>query len=248
MGIRITADYIANERRAMGARQFAVERLGIGAWPSVNEDAARAISAADWAACPDAGSRISGALMFALDVDPDHAWATIAAAGVRDDGLYHVGVVDHRRGTDWVAASVGVLLREHDEAQLVVDPHAQSKALIIDLENASIYPVRVTAGDYAEACGGFALIVSDGRLRFMPPQVELDAAVAGARTTGLLDAWKWSRKDSAVCITPLVACTLALWGARTQSAPEVWSVAEAVERLRGQQVDEFAGIDEPLEV
>ena len=30
--------------------------------------------------------------------------------------------------------------------------------------------------------------------------------------------------------------------------PQVWSIAEAVERLRGSDGDEFAGIDEPLRV
>ena len=48
------------------------------------------------------------------------------------------------------------------------------------------------------------------------------------------------------------------WTTRPQTAPllespanripQVWSVAEAVERLRGTGEDEFAGIDEPLQV
>jgi hypothetical protein len=68
----------------------------------------------------------------------------------------------------------------------------------------------------------------------MPPQPELDAAVAGAKTKGLLDGWKWDRKSGAL-ITPLIACTNALWGHRTQGAPEVYSVRESLERLRGEQ-------------
>lgn len=34
----------------------------------------------------------------------------------------------------------------------------------------------------------------------------------------------------------------------SEETPQVWSVAEAVERLRGTDDDEFAGIDEPLRV
>jgi hypothetical protein len=41
---------------------------------------------------------------------------------------------------------------------------------------------------------------------------ELDAAVAGAITRPLGDAWAWSRKSSSVDISPLVASTMALWG------------------------------------
>jgi hypothetical protein len=41
---------------------------------------------------------------------------------------------------------------------------------------------------------------------------ELNAAVRGAATRPLGDSWAWSRKNSTVDITPLVACTLAAWG------------------------------------
>ena len=229
-GVRISVEHMELEQRAMPEREYRVERLGQGDWPDLSPDAGRVIPEAIWAACSDLGSRLGNSPTFAIDVDPDQAWATIAAAGERDDGLYHVGVVEHLRGTTWVVDRIAGLLREHDGSQLIVDPHSQAKALIIDLEDAEVYPVRVTAADYGEACAGFLHVVGDGRLRFMPPQPELDAAVAGARATGLgnLDAWKWSRKDSGVVITPLVAATLALWGARTQGAPTVWALSEMV--------------------
>jgi hypothetical protein len=40
---------------------------------------------------------------------------------------------------------------------------------------------------------------------------ELNAAIHGAATRPLGDAWAWSRKSSGTDISPLVACTLALW-------------------------------------
>jgi hypothetical protein len=53
-------------------------------------------------------------------------------------------------------------------------------------------------------------------------QEELDAAVEGAAKRPMGDAWLWSRKNSTVDISPLVGCTLALWGSRTRSkAPQV---------------------------
>jgi hypothetical protein len=232
LGIRITAEHIALEKASMPPRGFAVERLGIGDWPSTDPESERVISAQAWADLADPGSRITGSPTFALDVDPDQSWCTISAAGEREDGLYHVGVVEHRRGTEWVAPHCAELLKQFGDADLVIDPRSESHALLPDLEDAGVFPTRVGSADYAEACGGFFLIVSEKRLRYMPPQPELDAAVAGARTAPLLDAWKWSRRNSSVLITPLVSVTLALWGARSLGAPQVWSLSEIVANMQ----------------
>jgi hypothetical protein len=39
LGIRISPEYVANERRSLAARTFAVERLGVGDWPDTSDDA-----------------------------------------------------------------------------------------------------------------------------------------------------------------------------------------------------------------
>jgi hypothetical protein len=222
---RIGLEYIANERRAMSDRQFAVERLSIGKYPDITGAANKVINAAAWAELADSASRIETGHMFAFDVDPGQAWATLSAAGVRGDGLYHAGVVEHQRGIGWVVDSSKGWLERYPNARLVVDPRIDLANLLKELSDASIQPVTTTASDYKDACGGFLQAVVDKRLRYMPPQPELDAAVAGATTQPLLDAWKWSRKSGAL-ITPLVSCTLALWGVRTQGAPQVWNLNE----------------------
>jgi hypothetical protein len=66
----------------------------------------------------------------------------------------------------------------------------------------------------AAACGRFYDAVVNRRVRHTD-QVDMTAAVAGAATRKLGDAWAWSRSSSAVDISPLVAATLALWGATT---------------------------------
>lgn len=227
LGIRITPEYVANERAAMGARQFAVERLGIGAWPDLSENAGRVIPVEAWAVLADPSSRVAKAHAFALDVDPGQAWATLSAAGERDDGLYHVGVVEHHRGTGWVVERCRYWLERMPGSLLVVDPRADLGGLLVDLDEAGVQPVRTSSADYKDACGGFFQAIVEKRLRYMPPQPELDSAVAGARTKPLLDAWKWDRASGAL-ITPLVSCTLALWGTRTQGTPTVWDLNDFV--------------------
>jgi hypothetical protein len=235
MGIRIAVEHIAVERRgAMPPTEFRIERLGVGDWPPTSEDSARVITADAWNALADPGSRIGGGHMFALDVDPGQAWATIAAAGGREDGLFHIGVVEHARGIGWVVEACAEWLERFPGSRLIVDPRADLADLLTDLDLAGVQPIRTSSHEVKDACGGFFRAVMDKQLRYMPPQPELDAAVAGARTKPLLDAWKWDRRSGAL-ITPLVACTLALWGARTQSAPQVWDLNEVVERLRAER-------------
>jgi hypothetical protein len=224
---RIGLEYIANERRAMSDRQFAVERLGVPKCPDITGTAGAVITAQAWAALADPGSRIESGHMFAFDVDPGQAWATLSAAGLRSDGLGHVGVVEHQRGIGWLVASSKTWLERYPEARLVVDPRIDLANLLKELSEAGIQVVPTTASDYKDACGGFLQSVTDKGLRYLPPQPELDAAVAGATTKPLLDAWKWSRASGSL-ITPLVSCTLAWWGVRTQGAPQVWDLNEII--------------------
>lgn len=240
LGIRITPEYVANERAAMGARQFAVERLGIGAWPSIGPDAARVIPGETWDALEDLGSRIHGTRTFALDVDPGQAWATLSAAGPREDGLYHIGVTDHERGLGWVVERCRERLDRATGSRLVVDPRADLADLILELEQAGIQPIRTSPSDYKDACGGFLRAVIERQVRYRPPQPELDLAVASAKQKPLLDAWKWDRKSGAV-MTPLISVTLALWGSRTQGAPRVYDLNEIVAGLRDVQETAPAG-------
>lgn len=233
--IRVAEDYIERERHTLDLRSFGNMRLNIGDWFDVSDDAGRVISQDAWNALADPGSKIATGHTFALDVDPGQAWATLSVAGEREDGVYHIAVVEHERGTGWIVGACKARLEQFSGSRLVVDPRNDLGALLTELDEAGIRPVKVAANDYKDACGGFFQAVAEKRLRYRPPQPELDAAVAGARTKPLLDAWKWDRKDSGALITPLVSCTLALWGARTQGVPTVWSVQEAVERLEGRK-------------
>ena len=66
------------------------------------------------------------------------------------------------------------------------------------------------------ACGGFLDDVLAGRLSHAE-QPQLNAAVEGARRRPIGDAgaFGWDRRDGAVFVAPLVAATLARFGAVT---------------------------------
>jgi hypothetical protein len=94
----------------------------------------------------------------------------------------------------------------------VVDGSGPAGSLIPDLEKAGLTVHPVTSRELIDACGGFydAVLESKIRIRRNP---KLDEAAAGAARRRVGDAWAWTRKSAAADISPLVAATLAIWGA-----------------------------------
>lgn len=216
LGIRISEEHIANEHGgALGAREFAVERLGIGDWPETDGSGRRVISKEAWARLSDAESESEGAVCFAFDVTPDRSAASICVAGRRADGHAHVEVVEHRRGTGWVVDRLAELVEAHDSGDPICDARGPAGSLMPDLEEKGVTVIPTSGPEHAQAAGRFFDAVDQETLRHLGTP-ELSAAIAGAVKRPLGEAWAWSRKSSGVDISPLVACTLALWGLETQ--------------------------------
>jgi hypothetical protein len=213
MGIRISGEHIGREQRSMDPRTFAVERLGVGDWPRTDGLAGVVIDPERWSACVDARSVATDPVCFALDVAPDRSRGSIGVSALRADGLQHVEVVEHRRGTGWMADRVAELVAKHDSAGVLVDAAGPVASLLPDLEELGVNVTVVSAKEYAQACGFFYDLVEQRELRHLGSG-ELTAAVAGAAKRPLSDAWAWSRKTSGTDISPLVAVTLASWASR----------------------------------
>lgn len=214
LGIRISEAHVAKELRSMDARTFAVERLGVGDYPVTDGSGASVIDIDKWDALAESGSELVDPVALAIDVSPDRASAAISAAGSRPDGLAHVEVIDHRRGTGWVVDRVVELVEQHEIAGVFCDGVGPASSLIPELEQRGVTVDTTNATGYGQACGSMFDLVEQERLRHLGSS-ELRAAVKGAAKRPLGDAWAWSRKSSSVDITPLVSATLALWGAAT---------------------------------
>jgi hypothetical protein len=130
LGIRISLEHVANEcGGALGPREFAVERLGIGDWPDLDQDDSDAvISRETWAELLDVGSQAQDPVCFAIDVRPDFTAAAIGAAGHREDGLAHLEVVDHRAGTNWLVERL-VELGRHRPVAICFDERSPAAAV-----------------------------------------------------------------------------------------------------------------------
>jgi hypothetical protein len=203
---------------------FLRERLSI--WPTVLGDAGAVIDAAKWnGVCLDTGSQVTGDAKFVLDVSPSRAWASIAVAGNREDGLPHVevtsreGVMDHRPGVEWVVPRAVELNRSRPGFVLTIVAGSSAEPLIPALTEAGVRVEFVKAADLPAACGLFFDKVEAGALRHIG-QADLTDALKAARKNNDdgEGAWRWGRRKSASDITPLYAATVALW-ALTHSPP-----------------------------
>lgn len=214
LGIRISPQHVENERRSMDTRTFAVERLGVGDWPATDGTASVVISLDQWDGLIDVDSSALDPVCLAFDIAPDRSGASISAAGLRPDGLLHVEIVDRRRSTGWLVDRLVELAGRHRPIAVVCDASGPAASLLPGLEDKGIEVLTVNTGEYAQACGTIYDLVDQARLRHLGTP-ELRAALRGAAKRPLGDRWAWSRKTSSVDISPLVASTLALWGAST---------------------------------
>lgn len=204
LGIRIEEDFIERELIAMSSAEFARERLGV---PEVEDMAPSAVDFAAWEACCDPHGQIEHGLVLALDVAPDRAWASIAAAGYRSDGVLQVEVVDRREGTRWVVGRAAELV-ERWGGPIVLDPRSQTGGLLSALKLEGVEVKEISTLELSQGCAAFLGAISDQQVRHIG-QRPLDLAIAGAATRTLGESWAWSRISSQVDISPLVACTLA---------------------------------------
>lgn len=217
LGIRISPDHMHRELRALDARTFAVELLGVGDWPDTDGAANSVIDLEAWADLADTADpppKMLDPVCFAFDVSPERKTA-IAAAGKREDGLFQVEVIQHRQGTGWLPERLAELVDRHQPAVVVCDGYGPVASVAHAVDEAGVNLQQVTAGEHGQACGQLVDLVNEKRVCHLG-SLELSNALRGAKPRPLGDAWAWSRKNSNVDISPLVAATLALWAAVQQ--------------------------------
>ncbi len=115
-----------------------------------------------------------------IDVSPDRQRASIGVAGDGPDGKTLVMVVTGP-GTAWVVPEVVRLCGKRDVVEVAVFPQSAAGALIPDLVKGGVGFEALTRTHLGQATASFIEGVKDDRLTHVG-QMELDAAVANART------------------------------------------------------------------
>ena len=207
----VTIDAVSDFHAVMSAELF--DREILNRWPLDVADYALDVGAFNRLVCLDAvhGDKLA----IGVDVQPSRDWSSIAIASIGPDGKYFVELVDHRQGVGWVAARL-VDLATRWNTTVTIDVGSAAASLLPHL--AGLCGVLEVGGrDYAAACATFYDAVQDGQLQHLGDPILTDA-VASATRRRLGDRWAWKRTSDESPITPLVAVSLAAWGALS-SAP-----------------------------
>jgi phage terminase large subunit-like protein len=226
LGVRILAEHVEAEQAAMDPRQFAVERLGVGDWPRTDGVGEQSeIPVAIWDELADLRSELRDPVCLAFDSAPDRSSSSIAAAGRNQDGELHVEIAERRRGVSWLTKRLRELDEQHEPVSIICDAYGPVASILKDLHEAEVRVTTVSASEHAQACGRLYDLAFERKLRHRNDEA-LRNAIAGARTRPLGDAWAWSRKNSSVDISPLVAATLAVFAASGElpsiDDPVIW--------------------------
>lgn len=142
--------------------------------------------------------------------------ASIAVVGRRPAGGLGVAVT-HRPGVAWLIPAMKALKTEHKRALVEVwaDRRAGDGVHIDRARAGGLYVDELQPADFTTAAQTLLDLLGEpgpdtGDLWHIG-QVELDAAVAGARKRPLGESFAWSRLHSKGDVTPLAAATLAVW-------------------------------------
>lgn len=226
LGIRISQTTIADEYHSMSPGAFALERLG--QWPR-DDESNRVISSETWAALVAAGPP-DGTPPTALAVDMSHDRVlVIAGCWATGEDRHHLELLHLDDDGDTLTATQWLIERARSRRiPVVIDAFSPAASMIPALKTARVRVVQSSGNDLAKACGLFYDDATAARLTHgvlsgigQPmAQKPLATALAGAkkRAIGTAGGWGWDRKDPAVNIAPLVAVTLARFGASTVRA------------------------------
>jgi phage terminase large subunit-like protein len=224
LGTRTPYKAIKRLRRLFDNEEdFAREALGI--W--TNDGSPAVIDLKTWRGLVDEVDETAGLIAYGIDVNPQRDRASIGMAGWRPDGRHLLDWVETRNSVDWVVDAARKITEKQRPIGFVVDAGSPAGSLIPALLNAKVPVIKIGSRDYGNACGMFydecmGSIDEDGV--YVPPrlthldQPPLNVALASARRRklGQEGAWAWARVNTQADITPLVACTLALFGLSTK--------------------------------
>lgn len=240
LGIRITHETIARERRStLGTPvEFARERLGV--WPRRIGAGVGVLDPTLWAKMLDPLSKRAGDVALAVDVTPLQDHGSIGLYGLRDDELEHMQLVDYREGTDWIPARLAELKAVLDPICITLDEKNGAFALLDDMAALDMKvpedPEQPRRGDVlvlgaaeaSAAVGQFivgyrGVTAQEDMGREAEPskyrhvgQSPLDAAIKNVKTRPIGDGGQiaWGRRLSEVDIGPVVVVTEARYGFR----------------------------------
>lgn len=221
LGFTQTEEAVRAELLSMPRPEF--RRAFLNQW--VDEIVESVIPLAWWRQRHDPASAIDGRPVLVVDVSPDRSTAAIVAAGASTTipGSVHVEIVNHGDGTDWCVPRLIDLWQRWSPRAVVFDDTSGANSFEQPLRDAGVTVLKASTRHLTKACGLLYDAARDGGI-VHTGDPRFEAALRGAATRLLQDAWAWKRRTSTSDITPLVAATLAMWAhAEADEGVALWA-------------------------
>lgn len=225
-GTRISHEAIEAERASMTDEQFGMERLGMWHVQGIRS----VIPGPSWTLQEDSTSFPVDAFALGIEVGPEMKWASVALAGRREDGSWHVALEADQtikgRGVEWLAPLVESFVTANPQIRTVVVDFGGPVTPLV-MEQGGKYwlkradgsrGVAVMALKNKELGSGCATLLNGVVVgdvwHIGQPQLTAAAMSATKRDIGDTGMWTWNRRGADSDITPIQACTYALVGAQ----------------------------------
>lgn len=215
LGIRLQRKSIEKELATMSADGFARERLGW--WQEGSVDAI--FSRGEWEALATDSPPADGKTAYGIKFSVDGSSVALAVALISDEETPYVEVIEHRSmssGSAWLADFV-----EHawkTATAVVIDGKAGAQNLIDELRRRGVGKrviVAPSAADVITAASGFISDVHEEKVaHYNQPALNDSVLNAQRRAIGTAGGFAFKGYNGAD-MSPLEACSLALWGAKT---------------------------------
>lgn len=212
-GLGYTVDRARVALDATQADLATFERSMLCVWDRPPELGARLVG---WETLLRPAAAPTGGLVVALDVPPSRDHAAIAVA----DHAGAVELVEHRRGTGWLAGRLAELVDAHPVERLVLDPAGPAGATVLP---DGLAVTHLDTAAVAQACGWLVdQIAEPAPWLQLRPHPALATAIAGVITVEVGDGrFRWARRRTGVDLSPLYAVNLAAWSAATAPTPAI---------------------------
>ena len=214
LGRRIQISTIEGEFEQMPADTFARERLG---WwtPVIVHKLDYAIPADLWDACVSEEEKPEGKTAFGIKFSSDGAEVVLCGAVIPKDGKARISIIDRKPtglGTQWLA---DWLNQRYNKASCVVIDGKNGVDVLVD-KIASTWRIkgsviRPRATDVIAAVGMLMDGLTEQTLTWYKKQDMLRESAITSVKRPISGGWGFGGEDS----TPIEACALALWGAKT---------------------------------
>lgn len=214
LGRRIQISTIEGEFEQMSADTFARERLG---WwtPVIVHKLDYAIPADLWDACVSEEEKPEGKTAFGIKFSSDGAEVVLCGAVIPKDGKARISIIDRKPtglGTQWLA---DWLNQRYNKASCVVIDGKNGVDVLVD-KIASTWRIkgsviRPRATDVIAAVGMLMDGLTEQTLTWYKKQDMLRESAITSVKRPISGGWGFGGEDS----TPIEACALALWGAKT---------------------------------